>query len=144
MEIVPGEKKKVYQTNPSQIATIAAKVTTGTPPITSTKAVAKVAITSNYNIVSPLVDFNAKKRKIDDEDGLKCLRAVAPYWAILHAPPGEEGNMKFIPKLIAEKGYNGQDLPPLKTAEASRVEIQYLTNTKLIQPGDILLLPPRA
>ena len=52
--------------------------------------------------------------------------------------------MKFIPKLIAEKGYNGQDLPALKAAEASRVEIQYLTNTKLIQPGDILLLPPRA
>ena len=144
VEIVPGEKKKVYQTNPSQLATIAAQVTTGTLPVTSTRVVAKVAITRNYNIVSPLVDFNAKKRKFDEEDGLKCLRAVAPYWAILHAPPGEEGNMKFISKQVGEKGYNGQDLPPLKTAEASRVDIPYLTNTKLIQPGDILLLPPRA
>ena len=33
-------------------------------------------------------------------------------------PPGEEGNMKFISKQVGEKGYSGQDLPPLKPAEA--------------------------
>ena len=57
-------------------------------------------------------------------------------------PPGEEGNMQFVTKLIEEKGYIGKDLPTLKKCEASRIEIPYLTNTKRIQPGDILLLPP--
>ena len=55
-----GEKKKVYPTNPSQIATVPAKVTTGTPPVTSANPVARVPKTSNFIIVSPLVDSNAR------------------------------------------------------------------------------------
>ena len=132
VDISFGEKKKVYTTNPSTIATVPAKVTAGTPPIALADLVAKVPKTMNFIIVSPLVDFNMKKRKVDDEDGQKCLRAVAPYWAILHAPPGEQGNMKFFTRLMEEKGFIGQDLPTLKRGEASRVEIAYLTNTKLI------------
>ena len=63
VDITLGEKKKVYPTNPSQIATVPAKVTTGTPPVTSANPVAKVPKNSNFIIVSPLVDFNARKRQ---------------------------------------------------------------------------------
>ena len=137
------EKKKAYPTNPCQIASVQAKVTAGTTPVTSANPVPPMAKTSSFIVVSPLVDFNAKKRKYDDEDGRNCLRAVAPYWAILHAAPGEEGNMQFVNKVIEEKGYIGKDWPVFKKCDAYRVEIPYLTNTKKIQSGDILLLPPK-
>ena len=56
-----GEKKKAYTTNPSTITTVPAKVIAATEPPTIACFVPKVPRTTNFAIVSPLVDFNLKK-----------------------------------------------------------------------------------
>ena len=52
--------------------------------------------------------------------------------------------MKFITKTMEDGGFIGQDLPKIRKGQASKLEIEFLTNTKPIQPGDLLLLPPIA
>ena len=83
-----------------------------------------------------------KKRKADDDDRKKTLLAVSRFWAVIHAPPGEKGNMTFITKAMEDGGFIGQDLPKLRRGQASKLEIEYLTNTKAISAGEFLLLPP--
>ena len=127
--------------NPSTIPAVLAKVTAATeqpPP----GCVAKPPRSTQFTIASPLLEFNQKKRKADDDDGAEPLLAVAPFWAVLHAPPGEKGNMAFTAKVMEDSGFIGQDLPKLRRGQASKLEIAYLTNTRAISAGDLLLLPP--
>ena len=50
--------------------------------------------------------------------------------------------MTFTTNVMEDRGFIGQDLPKLRKGQASELEIVYLTNTKAISAGDLLLLPP--
>ena len=50
--------------------------------------------------------------------------------------------MRFITKAIEDGGSIGQELPKVRKGQASKLEIEYLTNTRAISAGELLLLPP--
>ena len=95
-------------------------------------------------ITSPLHYHNNKKRKFGDPTLAESVADVPPYWAVLHAPEGKTGNMQFDVLTVDDCGIKcGNKLGNFKKGCGYKIDIPFLTNTKIINSGEVLMLDPR-
>ena len=104
--------------------------------------------TTTWTITSPLKDYNSRKRKADELDDDKASFAtIAHYWGVLYAPAGAQSNMIAKPIVFEDLGVKALDkafeIKKFKRGYGLNLDIPFLTNTKVIKAGEVLMMPSR-